>query len=109
MSKILTKKHINFLIENEIEGLNSQSILDSLIKIDCTGEDLKSMVGSKLLDFGYTDVRVKFLGYNNDNKRELLYIVYTEGPLFTFKAISKTEGEIPCMDITEVNMFNKNE
>jgi hypothetical protein len=108
MSNIITKKSINSLIENNLNPTNRGVVKTELLKIQCTGEDLKSLVGKKLLDFGYSDVRIKFLGYNNENKRELLYIIYTESDLYTFKATSKIEGEIPCMDITEVNLFVEN-
>jgi hypothetical protein len=78
---ILKESQIKKLIEARINDFNVEDIASRLDAITCTGEDLKYLVKKILSEYGYEDIRVMFLGYDDETKN-LRYITYTEGPVF---------------------------
>jgi len=103
---ILKEGQFKKLIENRMNEISAVEIADVLSEIECTGENIKSLVVKKLTSFGFEDVIIKFLGYSDDN--DLTYIIHTEGPVFEFKAKSEFEGEQPCLSIYDVVSYTKN-
>ena len=83
--KIILKEHqLKKLIEARINDFNIEDIAAKLESIECTGADLKYLVREILTKYGYEDIKVLFLGYDEQTK-DLRYIVYTEGPVFFYK------------------------
>ena len=86
--KIILKEHQHKkLIESRVNDFNIEDIAQKLESIECTGADLKYLVRDILKNYGYEDIKVLFLGYE-DQTKDLRYIVYTEGPIFTYKTKS---------------------
>lgn len=101
----ITENELSKVIKNLITESEVKDISHSLISLDCTTDDLKQVVKRKLKDeFGYNDVKISFIGYHNKGK-DLVYIVYTEGPVFVYKARSMSEGETPCLKIVHVVVY----
>jgi len=108
MKKIIkiSELQLQKLTENRINEVSAIEIADILKSIDCTGEGIKSLITKKLLNYGFEVVNIKFLGYG-DNKKDLQYIVYTEGPIFVIIARSNSESETPCMEVMDVIAYTK--
>ena len=106
--KIILKEHqLRKLIESRVNDFNVEDIADKLSSIECTGADLKYLVREILNKYGYEDVKVLFLGYDEKTK-DLRYIVYTEGPLFVYKTKSEvTADDRPCLTIYDVKVFKE--
>lgn len=102
---ILKESQIKRLLESRINEVSAQEMADTLSSIECTGEDLKSLMTRKIIEFGFEDVRVKFFGYNEQN--DMMYMIYTEGPLFIAKARSEKGGGAPCLNIYDVDAYPK--
>lgn len=105
---IILKEHqIKKLIETRVNDFNIEDIAGHLSSIDCTGEDLKYLVSDILKKYGYEDVKVLFLGHDEQTK-DLRYIVYTEGPIFVYKTKSEVNAEDrPCLTIYDVKVFQQ--
>lgn len=108
MKKIikLTESQLERLTEVRINETSAIQIANILKKIPCTGENIKHLISTKLLDFGFDEVNIKFLGYSEGNKI-LQYIVYTEGPIFTINTISNSKTNPPCMEVVDVVAYIK--
>lgn len=108
MGKILkiTESQLNTLVERRTSDYSAIEVAKLLKDVECTGESVKHIVEKKLLSTGFEEVIIKFLGYG-EYKDDLKYIVYTEGPIFTFIAKSRSEMEPPCMDIVDVIAYTK--
>lgn len=106
--KIILKEHqIKKLIESRINDFNIEDIASKLEAIDCSGEDLKYLVNNILKQYGYEDVKVLFLGHDEQTK-DLQYIAYTEGPIFVYKTKSEVSPEDkPCLTIYDVKVFQQ--
>jgi hypothetical protein len=104
-SIILKESQVRRLLENRINEVSAEEIANTLASIECTGEDLKKLIKGKLISYGFEDVRINFLGYSEPEK-DLMYIVYTEGPIFVVKARSE-KGETPCLNIYDVESYTK--
>lgn len=106
--KIILKEHqLKKLIESSINEFNIEDIAQQLENIDCSGEDLKFLVKKILKGYGYEDVRVLFLGHDEQTK-DLRYITYTEGPIFVYKTKSEVSPEDrPCLTIYDVKVFRE--
>lgn len=102
----LTESQLNLLVERRTSDYSAIEVANFLKEIECTGESIKSLVERKLSENGYENIIIKFLGYGNVAD-DLRYIVYTEGPVFTFTARSRSEMEPPCMDIVDVIAYTK--
>jgi hypothetical protein len=108
MKKVIkiTESQLNQIVEKRSSDYSAIEVANFLKDIECTGESVKSIVQRKLSEYGFEDIIIKFLSYG-DNPDDLKYIVYTEGPIFTFVAKSRSEMEPPCMDIIDVIAFTK--
>jgi len=106
--KIILKEHqLKKLIESRVNDFNLEDIVQKLENIECTGADLKYLVTDILSKFGYEDVKVLFLGHDEQTK-DLRYIVYTEGPVFVYKTKSEVIAEDrPCLTIYEVKAYQQ--
>ena len=106
--KIILKEHqLKKLIEMRINDFNIEDIADRLASIECTGADLKYLVREILLKYGYEDIKVLFLGHDEQTK-DLKYIVHTEGPIFTYKTKSEvTADDRPCLTIYDVKVYQE--
>lgn len=106
--KIILKEHqLKKLIESRVNDFNIEDIAQKLESIECTGADLKYLVRDILKNYGYEDIKVLFLGYENQTK-DLRYIVHTEGPVFTYKTKSEvTANDRPCLNIYDVKVYQE--
>lgn len=106
--KIILKEHqIKKLIESRINDFNVEDIAQRLENIDCSGSDLKYLVTNILKKYGYEDVKVLFLGHDEQTK-DLRYIAYTEGPIFVYKTKSEVSAEDkPCLTVYDVKVFQE--
>lgn len=102
---ILNETQLKRLVENRINGIGSQDIANKLSSIGCSGEDLKTLMEDEVSKFGFTDIRIKFLGYTED--KNLMYLLFTEGPIFVVKARSENTHETPCLNIYEVTPYQQ--
>ena len=106
--KIILKEHqLKKLIETRINDFNVEDIAGKLESIECTGEDLKYLLKGILNKYGYEDVKVLFLGHDEETKN-LRYIVHTEGPIFVYKTKSEVSAEDrPCLTIYDVRVYQQ--
>lgn len=102
---IVKESQLQRLLENRINEVSAQDMADKLTAINCTGEDLKTLMEREIATFGFEDVRLKFIGYTEQEK-DLMYMIYTEGPIFVAKARSES-GEVPCMNIYDVQAYTR--
>lgn len=104
---ILKESQIKKLIEARINDFNVEDIASRLDAITCTGEDLKYLVKKILSEYGYEDVKVMFLGHDEETKN-LRYITYTEGPIFVYKTKSEVTAEDkPCLSVYDVHVYRE--
>lgn len=106
--KIILKEHqLKKLIESRINDFNVEDIASKLGSIECTGADLKYLVNQILSKYGYEDIKVLFLGYDEQTK-DLRYIAHTEGPIFVYKTKSEVSAEDkPCLTIYDVKVYQQ--
>lgn len=109
MKKIikLTESQLDKLTETRINEVSAIELANVLKDIPCTGEGIKTLISKKLMEYGFEDVNIKFLGYGKDNKKILRYIIHTEGPIFVIDAMSNSEVQPPCMEVMEVLAYTK--
>jgi hypothetical protein len=101
----LTESQLERLTQNRINEVTALELADILKNIPCTGESIKSLITKKLKEYGFQKVDIMFLGYDEQNKKILKYIVHTEGPIFTIDTMSNANTEVPCMDVIDVTAF----
>ena len=108
MKKIikLTEAQLERLTERRVNQVSVQELANVLKEIPCTGESIKSLINKKLVNYGFEDVNIKFLGYGED-KKILRYVVHTEGPIFVIDTTSNSESQTPCMIVTDVITYTK--
>ena len=92
-------------MENRIEEMNLVDVAKKLKNIPCTGESIKSLVKNELNQLGYTTVIVNFIGHEEETNN-LMYSIYTEGPMFVLKAQS-SGNEQPCLEVIYVQAYDK--
>lgn len=104
---ILKENQLRKLIESRINDFNIEDIAKKLETIECTGADLKYLVEKILTKYGYVDIKVIFLGRDEQTK-DLRYITYTEGPIFVYKTKSEvvTDNK-PCLTIYDVKVYQE--
>jgi len=102
----LTEAQLDKLTETRINEVSAIELANVLKEIPCTGESIKSLINKKLMEYGFEDVNIKFLGYGED-KKILQYIVHTEGPIFVIDTVSNSEAETPCMEVVDVIAYTK--
>ena len=109
MKKIikLTESQLDKLTETRINEVSAIELANVLKDIPCTGEGIKTLISKKLMEYGFENVNIKFLGYGENDKKTLRYIIYTEGPIFVVDAISNSEAQPPCMEVMDVVAYTK--
>jgi hypothetical protein len=104
---ILKESQLKKIIETRINDFNVEDIAQKLESIECTGSDLKYLVTEILSKYGYEDIKVLFLGHDQETK-DLRYVVHTEGPIFTYKTTSEvTADDRPCLNIYDVKVYQE--
>jgi len=103
----LTESQLEKLTEARINEVSAIELANVLKEIPCTGESIKSLISKKLMEYGFEDVNIKFLGYGEDDKKILRYIIHTEGPIFVVDTMSNSEAEPPCMEVMDVIAYTK--
>ena len=102
---IIKESQLKKLIEVKQDEVNIAMVGKELKNLPCSGESIKTLVTNRLLDLGYSDVKINFMGYE-DETNNLMYSIYTEGPMFVVKAQS-SHSEKPCLDIVYVQAYDK--
>ena len=102
---LISEEQLKRIMEFKANELNVVDVAKQLKSLECTGEGVKSVVSNKLNELGYMDVKVNFLGHE-DETNNLMYTIYTEGPMFVVKAQS-TSSETPCLQIVFVQAYDK--
>ena len=103
----LTESQLEKLTETRINEVSAIELANVLKEIPCTGESIKSLISKKLMEYGFEDVNIKFLGYGEEDKKILRYIIHTEGPIFVVDTMSNSEAEPPCMEVMDVIAYTK--
>lgn len=103
----LTESQLEKLTESRINEVSAIELANVLKEIPCTGESIKSLISKKLMEYGFEDVNIKFLGYGEDDKKILRYIIHTEGPIFVVDTMSNSEAQPPCMEVMNVIAYTK--
>lgn len=103
----LTESQLEKLTESRINEVSAIELANVLKEIPCTGESIKSLISKKLMEYGFEDVNIKFLGYGEDDKKILRYIIHTEGPIFVVDTMSNSEAQPPCMEVMDVMAYTK--
>jgi hypothetical protein len=103
----LTESQLEKLTEARINEVSAIELANVLKEIPCTGESIKSLISKKLMGYGFEDVNIKFLGYGEEDKKILRYIIHTEGPIFVVDTMSNSEAEPPCMEVIDVIAYTK--
>jgi len=98
----LTESQLEKLTETRINEVSAVELANVLKDIPCTGEGIKSLINKKLMEYGFDNVNIKFLGYGKDDKKTLRYIVHTEGPIFVIDTMSNSQAQPPCMEVMDV-------
>tara|TARA_R110002020_G_scaffold456896_1_gene673626 strand:+ start:698 stop:1021 length:324 start_codon:yes stop_codon:yes gene_type:complete len=80
-------------------------VAKKLKNLPCTGDSIKTLVFKELGKLGFKDVKVNFIGHE-DGSNNLMYSIYTEGPMFVIKAQS-SKSDKPCLDIVYVQPYDK--
>jgi len=102
----LTESQLEKLTKTRINEVSAIELANILKEIPCTGESIKSLISEKLMEYGFEEVNIKFLGYGED-KKILQYIIHTEGPIFVINTMSNSEAEPPCMEVMDVVAYTK--
>ena len=103
----LTESQLEKLTESRINEVSAIELASVLKEIPCTGESIKSLISKKLMEYGFEDVNIKFLGNGEDDKKILRYIIHTEGPIFVVDTMSNSEAQPPCMEVMDVMAYTK--
>ena len=102
---LISEEQLKRIMEFKANELNVIDVAKQLKSLECTGESIKSLITKKLNELGYMDVKINFLGYE-DETNDMMYSIYTENPMFVIKTQSST-SETPCLDIVFVQAYDK--
>lgn len=102
---VINEDQLKKIMEFKVNELNLTDVAKQLKNIPCTGESIKTLVKNELSELGYSTVIVNFIGHE-DKTNNLMYSIYTEGPMFVLKAQS-SGNEQPCLEIIYVQAYNK--
>jgi hypothetical protein len=102
---IISEEQQKRIMEFKTDSLNLVDVAGQLKHLECTGEGIKSLITNKLTELGYYDVKITFLGHEEETNN-LMYSIYTNGPIFVIKAQS-SKSEKPCLEITYVQAYGK--
>jgi hypothetical protein len=103
---LISEDQLKRIMEFKVNELNLVDVSKQLKSLECTGEGVKSLVSSKLSELGYSNVKITFIGHEEETNN-LMYSIYTDGPMFVIKAQSNTNSETPCMEIVYVQAYDK--
>ena len=65
---LLKEEQLKKLLETRINEVSNEEVVRELESIDCTGEDLKTLMTKKLSKFGFQVVKILYLGKNLSHK-----------------------------------------
>lgn len=102
---IINENQLSKILESRSTDMSLTDVAKKLSNVPCTGESVKTVVKRELENFGYDEVIVTFLGYE-DETNNLMYSIYTDGPVFVLKAQSSGNDE-PCLNIIYVQAYKK--
>lgn len=102
---VISEEQLKRIMEFKVNELNVIDVARQLKNIPCSGEGIKTLVNNKLEELGYSGVKINFIGYEEETNN-LMYSIYTEGPMFVIKAQS-SKSDKPCMDIIYVQAYDK--
>jgi hypothetical protein len=102
---LINESQMKRLLENSVEERSLVDVAKALKNVECTGESVKTIVKRELNRLEYNDVRISFIGYEEETNN-LMYSIYTEGPMFVIKAQSSGQ-DVPCLNIIYVQAYNK--
>lgn len=103
---LISEEQLKKIMEFKVNELNVIDVAKQLKNnLECTGEGIKTLVTNKLNELGYTNVKINFLGHE-DETNNLMYTIYTEGPMFVIKAQSSSTNQ-PCLEVTFVQAYDK--
>jgi hypothetical protein len=102
---VISEDQLKRIMEFKVNELNLTDVAKQLKKLPCTGESIKTLVSNKLNELGYQGIKVNFIGHE-DGSNNLMYSIYTEGPMFVVKAQSSTSDK-PCLEIIYVQAYDK--
>ena len=102
---VINESQLKKIMEFKASELNIIDVARQLKHIPCSGESIRTLVSNKLTELGYQGVKVNFIGYEEETNN-LMYSIYTEGPMFVIKAESVNTGK-PCMNIIYVQAYDK--
>ena len=102
---IIKESQLKKLIEIKQGEVDIAMVGKELKNLPCSGESVKTLITNRLLELGYKDVKINFMGYE-DETNNLMYSIYTEGPMFVVKAQS-SHSDKPCLDIVYVQAYDK--
>jgi hypothetical protein len=102
---LISEDQLKRIMEFKVNELNLVDVSNQLKTLECTGESVKSLITNKLGELGYTDIKVNFIGHE-DETNNLMYSIYTDGPMFVVKTQSST-GDTPCMEVVYVQAYDK--
>jgi hypothetical protein len=102
---LINEEQLKKIMEYKANEYNVIDVAKQLKNIKCDGSGVKPLVTEKLRGVGYTDIKINFIGYE-DETNKLMYSIYTDGPMFIIKAESMHQDK-PCMQITFVQAYEK--
>jgi len=102
---LISEDQLKRVMEFKVNELNLVDVSKQLKRLECTGEGVKSLVTTKLTELGYDKIKINFVGHEHETNN-LMYSIYTDGPMFVIKAQSSS-GDKPCMDIVYVQAYDK--
>ena len=102
---LISEEQLKRIMEFKANELNVIDVAKQLKNLECTGEGIKTLVTNKLNELGHAEVKINFLGHE-DETNNLMYSIYTEGPMFVIKAQSSS-SDTPCLQIVFVQAYDK--
>ena len=102
---VISEDQLKRIMEFKVNELNIVDVAKKLKNLPCSGDSIKTLVLNELSNLGYQDVKVNFIGHE-DETNNLMYSIYTEGPMFVIKAQSSNTDK-PCLEINYVQAYDK--
>jgi hypothetical protein len=102
---LISEDQLKRIMEFKVQEHNLIDVSKQLKSLPCNGEGVKTLVTNKLKELGYQNIKVNFIGHE-DETNNLMYSIYTDGPMFVVKAQSSKTDQ-PCLEITYVQAYDK--
>jgi hypothetical protein len=102
---VISEEQLKKIMEFKVNELNLIDVAKQLKSLPCTGESMKNLILNKLTELGYQNIKVNFIGHEEETNN-LMYSVYTDGPMFVVKTQSSNTGQ-PCLEIIYVQAYDK--